>query len=107
MDRLRSKDLREWADSKGRLFLVQSAGFTEGDDDPTYGLLIGPPLELRESLKEWPEELLVRLHNELYYRGLFTLDDIKTRPVEVEAALKSALKTDSRRVMEAYSGNGE
>lgn len=76
------------------------------DQDPAHGYILGPPLELWDSLEDIPEETRLRLHNELYYREILTAQDAKAQLGEVEAALKSALKLDRGRVVEAYNGNG-
>lgn len=94
----------EWRDSKGRLFLVQLA---RGDDDPAHGYVIGPPLELWENLSDLPEEFRLKLWNELYYRELYTSEDVRLRAGDIEGALKAALTIYGRRVAEAYkNGRG-
>lgn len=92
----------EWQDTKGRLFLVQL--LDKEDSDLSHGAIIGPPLELWERLDDLPEPLRLRLHNELYYRGLFSEEDIRLSPGDVDGALKAALGIYGRRVAEAYSG---
>lgn len=91
----------EWKDDRGRLFRVQLL-----DEDPAHGYVIGPPLELWDNLADFPEEVRLRLWNELYYREILTEQDADLRIPEVEAALKSALRLDVGRVREAYRGDG-
>lgn len=73
------------------------------DDAPEetweYGLVIGPPS--LESLG-LPPSIEVRLHNELYFRGLIQKADIKRRMPDVVAALQSALVVDAQRIAELY-----
>lgn len=91
----------QWTDSHGRNFLVQLAS---GDSDPAHGYIIGPPLELWEALEDLPEEIRLKLWNELYYRELYTSEDVRLRAGDVEGALKAALNIYGRRVTEAYNG---
>jgi hypothetical protein len=76
---------------------------TVPDDAPknlwNAGIIIGPP-DL--SGLELPPIIEVRLHNELFNRGLITELDVRKRASEVFAALQSALRVDSTRVLEAY-----
>lgn len=92
----------EWIDSRGRYFQVELL-----DEDPSHGLIVGPPLELMDKLTGLSPAARVRLHNELYHREILTEADISARPREAEAALKAALKIDVGRVMEAYRGIDE
>lgn len=73
------------------------------DADPElwqYGVVVGPPdlssLDLSPSME-------VRLHNELYVRGLITKVDIMRRGVELVAALQAVLKVDAQRIAELYN----
>lgn len=87
-----------YEDTKGRLSIREIP-----DDKPLaharYGVLVGPP-DL--SSLNLPEEVEVRLNNELFNRGLLTLSDARRRPAELEAALKAALKLDVQALMAAY-----
>lgn len=64
-----------------------------------YGVVIGPP-DL--SSLDLPPSIEVRLHNELYIRGLITKQDIVRRMPDVTAALQYALAIDAQRIAELY-----
>ena len=86
-----------YEDDAGRLFMVELPD-NASDADVKYGNPVGPPvLDLGLA-----EDTAVRLHNELFFRGLFTLDDVKRHRVEVMRALQHALSLDVERIMEAY-----
>lgn len=88
-------DTQLYTDSDGRMFrvLVPEGG------DPKYGVIVGPPLLDNLNL---PTVTMIKLHNELYHRGLFTYDDVKNRRSEVMSALQSALKLTIEGIVEAY-----
>ena len=65
-----------------------------------YGVLVGPP-DL--GMLNLPEEIEVRLNNELFNRGLITKQDLRKRGAEVIAALQAALKIDAQRIVELYT----
>lgn len=65
-----------------------------------YGVLVGPP-DLSEL--GLPEDIEVRLNNELFNRGLITKRDLRRRGAEVVAALQAALKVDAQRIIELYT----
>lgn len=72
------------------------------DADPElwqYGVVVGPP-DL--GVLDLPPSIEVRLHNELYVRGLITKVDIMRRGVELVAALQAVLKVDAQRIAELY-----
>lgn len=68
------------------------------------GIYIGPPDLSGLGL---PEEVSVRLHNELFNRGIITQSDANARRPEVHAALMYALRVDAERVINAYKENGD
>lgn len=73
------------------------------DDAPPetwgFGMIVGPP-DFEDLL---PYELAVRLHNELYVRGLITFEDVRHRNQELLAAWQSALKYDAGKIYEMYA----
>lgn len=71
------------------------------DSDAHLGILVGPPY--LESLN-LSDAVRVRLNNELYARGLFTKNDVKSRTSEVFAALQAAFKVDVARLLNLYEG---
>lgn len=69
------------------------------DEHAKYGMVVGPP-EF-DGLK-LPEEVRIRLNNELFGRGIITLQDAKRRRGEVVSALQAALKLDVETILVAY-----
>lgn len=65
-----------------------------------YGIVIGPP-DL--SGLDLPPALLVRLHNELFARGLITKNDAQKRIQDITGALMAALKTDAQTIQAIYA----
>lgn len=66
-------------------------------DTYKYGVIVGPP-----DFSWLPPHIDVRLHNELYNRGLITVADVMSRPQEVEAAIRSAVRVDVQTVIQSY-----
>lgn len=87
-------------DKKGRLFYVNIP-----DDAPeshaSMGIPIGPPDLSDLGL---PIATEVRLNNELFNRGLLIRKDVKSRPIEVFAALQSAFRVDAAAITNLYEG---
>lgn len=69
------------------------------ESDAALGVPLGPPS--LESLN-LPEEVEVRLHNQLFARRLFAPIDVKRRRQDVFAALQAALSLDVERVVQLY-----
>jgi hypothetical protein len=91
----------EYIDSWGRKFVVLVIPDT--NEDPAHAPIKGPiPLD---SL-ELPQPLMVRLHNELYIRGLITRADVMSRPQDVQGALLAALKVDVTTIQALYRDLG-
>lgn len=86
-----------YEDELGRKFKVM----VPDGGDPEFGVVIGPPYLDELGL---PDSVMVRLHNELFYRRLFTLADVRRRPQDIDGALRAAFKLDVQKVMEAYRG---
>jgi hypothetical protein len=63
------------------------------------GIPVGPPALDALGL---PLDTEVRLHNELYRRGLLTYRDVLAKPNEVMAALQATYKTDLQRLQVLY-----
>jgi len=72
-------------------------------EDYDAGIPVGPP-DMDALLEErgWSKDARVRLHNQLFSRGLFTYRDVCAKPQHLEGALKAALKTDMVTVHEFY-----
>ena len=84
-------------EKEGKKYLVV---LPEGVDNVDLGIPLGPP-NFTEEL-ELPEPFATRLHNQMFDRGLLSLDDLRRRPKEVQAALQSAFKLDAARIVNAY-----
>lgn len=73
------------------------------DNDPPelwqYGIIVGPP-DL--SSLDLPPSIEVRLHNELYVRGLITKNDIKLRLRDLGLAIQFALGLDVQTLAALY-----
>lgn len=87
-----------YVDHIGRRFLTLIPD-NAPDEHAQYGVLVGPP-ELDDI--ELPESLLVRLHNELYSRKIFTLSDVKKRRNEVMDAVRAVLRLDCEVIANSY-----
>jgi len=83
---------------KGKKYLV---ALPEGVENINLGIPLGPPDIMGEL--GIPEPLATRLHNQLFDRGLFSLDDVKKKPNDVQAALQTALRIDAARILTAYA----
>lgn len=90
----------DYCDKRGMWFKVELPDDVP-DSEAHTGIPIGPP-DL-ESL-QLPNDLSLRLHNELFHRKLYTLKDVFSRNGELRAALQSALKLDVNTLMAIYAG---
>ena len=92
----------EFVDGQGRRWM-RGLPDSVPDSHAVSGVPLGPPplddLDL-------PFDVKVRLHNELFARGLLTEIDVRKRPQEVISALGSALRVDASRIMAIYQGMG-
>lgn len=87
-----------YIDSKGRYFKVLLPDY---EPDASKGMIIGPPLLDELGIDE---DLMIRLHNELYRRQVFTFEDAKRRMDEIGWAISSVMKATAERVVEIYHG---
>jgi hypothetical protein len=69
------------------------------DSEADRGIPVGPPPLAALGL---PEATEIRLHNELFHRGLLRAEDVKRHPAAVVAAVQAALKVDAGLVMDCY-----
>jgi len=90
-------------DAEGRLWRVRIPDHAP-DSDATMGVIVGPPPMDELGL---PEEIAIRLHNQLYHRGLFTLKDVERRKGDVVGALHATLKVDVQRIVDIYKNHRE
>lgn len=88
----------QYTDKEGRLHAVYlPAGAPE--EDAHMGMSLGPP-----SLKDLglPLEMEVRLHNELFHRGVLSYDDAKARSGDLVAALMATFRVDASKLQQIY-----
>jgi hypothetical protein len=69
------------------------------DADASKGVKYGPP-DL--DVLGLPTDVRVRLHNELFARGLFTYEQVRRNLNEVIGAIQQAVRLDAQLVSEAY-----
>ena len=87
-----------YTDSQGRKFatwLPEDAN----DVDAELGIPLGPPNLEGLGL---PEELEIRLHNQLFARGIFTLAQAERNKLNVQGAMQAVLKLDVLHIVEIY-----
>lgn len=89
-----------YQDATGRWWAVLLPE-TAGDWEAPQGVPVGPPDSSKLGL---PDEIAVRLHNELYARRLFRLQDVGGRMQDINSALISALRVDAQVIAGLYSG---
>jgi len=87
-----------YVDEEGRYHAVMLPNGT-GEEDAAKGLPLGPPSLEALGL---PEEVEIRLHNQLFSRRIFTAKDVRKRRVDVFGALQSAFKVDTERIVQIY-----
>lgn len=77
----------------------------EASPEKTWGagILVGPP-DLSEL--GLGEEVTVRLHNELFIRGIVRRDDARSNRAQIVAALMATLKVDAERIIQIYEEQG-
>lgn len=87
----------EYLDTEtGKLYLVELPD-DQSEDMARFGVVLGPP-DLNIDLGGFA----TRVHNELYYRKVFTFEDCRRRPMDVVSAVQQAVKLDAQVVTEAY-----
>lgn len=91
----------EYVDETGRHWAVLVPDGHE--DEAAQGVVIGPP-DVR--VLGWPEEIALRVHNELYARRILTLRDARAKAAEIGAALAAALRADIQTVQALYREGG-
>ena len=89
----------DYVDDRGRKYKVELPDGAP-DADAEMGIFIGPA-DVVDNLG-FPEPFATRLHNELYARGLLTLENVQANSRELQAALQAALKVDIQTLYTAY-----
>ena len=89
----------EYRDPDGRLYAVLIP-----DDAPAshaaMGIPVGPPpIHFPDGLMA---RIAIRLHNELYHRGIYTEADARARITDVGQALRTALHYGAAEVADLY-----
>ncbi len=69
------------------------------ESESQMGILIGPPSLEALGL---PQEVEVRLHNQLFERRLFTLEDVRRRHGQLMAAMLAAFKPEVSSLVKIY-----
>ena len=87
-----------YEDAKGRRWATLLPDDTP-EEDAALGIPLGPPPLEALGL---PEDIEVRLHNELFSRSLFTPADVKRRINDVVASLQAALRVDAGLIIGLY-----
>lgn len=92
----------QYTDAEGRQWL---RGLPAGvpASQAEIGVPLGPPSLAELDL---PKDVEIRLHNQLYARGILTEHDARTRLAEVTSALMAALRVDVHRILAVYQGAG-
>jgi len=87
-----------YTDPDGRMWLV---GLPDDrpDSDVAMGIPLAPPSLDSLGL---PEEISIRLQNELVMRRLFDVKDVRKRRIDVIAALQAALRVNCQMVVDLY-----
>lgn len=88
---------KHYTDDTGRMWAVLVPD--DEDVDPEMGIPIGPPDLTGLDL---PEETAVRLHNQLFARGILTKADFKGKQQQLFAALQAAYKVDIAKVTQMF-----
>jgi len=85
----------QWTDDDGCWYISLLPNY-EPDSNARMGLLLGPP-DLRPL--ELPDDIRVRLNHELVHREILTTQDASNRRADVLAAIRSALRIDTERLL--------
>ena len=88
---------RDYQDDTGRMWAVLMPN--DSDSNPSMGIPIGPPDSSSLGL---PEDTAIRLHNQLFARGLLAKNDLKGKQKELFAAIQASYKVDITRVTELF-----
>lgn len=91
----------EYVDDTGRRWAVLVP--VGHEDEAAQGVVVGPP-DVR--VLGWPEDVALRVHNELYVRRILTMRDARTKAAEIGAALAAALRADIQTVQALYREEG-
>lgn len=98
----RGSGIREvvYKDREGRKW-KRGIPFNAPDTDAEFGVPLGPPSLADLGL---PLEVEVRLHNQLFDRGILTEREARKRIGDVVSSLQAALRVDALRILTIYQG---
>lgn len=85
-----------YEDEEGKLWAVWTP---QDEDDATKGIPIGPQDISELGLSK---DIEIALHNQLFYRGLFSWRDIRHNQRELLAAIQAAYKVDAAKINNLY-----
>lgn len=95
--------LTNYTDEEGRKWrTLIPDGMPDTEAQAHMGIPAGP---VPTDSLGWPNELQVRLHNQLYDRSIWGPREAVSRPQDVQGAILAALKTDVQRVLSLYRGD--
>ncbi len=87
----------DYEDEDGRWWRVRVPFGSEGQE--SMGIPVGPPDLSSLGL---PDGVSIRLHNQLFHRGLFAKANLRGRGQEIFAAVQAAYRVDSAAVTALY-----
>lgn len=91
-----------YIDHEGRYWCVLLPDDAPESDAPK-GIPVGPPSLEALGL---PAATEIRLHNQLYARGIFTERDARRRVQDLQAALSAAFRVDANIIADLYATTG-
>lgn len=102
-----SDGLREvtYRDQDGRLW-ARKIPHGAPDSEAEYGIPIGP-LPLDAISLPAPADFLVQLHNQLFHRRIFSLEDLRRRRGDVASAIAAALRLDVETIANSWNATVE
>lgn len=92
----------EYVSPEGKYYLMAIPDDAT-DEMARFGVLIGPP-DLDQL--DLPSEVEVRLHNQLYWRKIYTARDLRAKRVDTQGAIQAALRLEVDRILQIME-NGD
>lgn len=98
-----SNGLKEvtYKDADGRLW-ARKIPHDAPESEAEFGIPLGP-FPLDAVVLPTPEEFLVLIHNQLFYRRIFSPEDLRRRRADVAVAIASALRIDPQVIETAWN----
>jgi len=88
-----------YEDERGRKYLVELDD-NDPEEDAYLGIPIGPPDVVDEL--ELPDPFATRIHNMLFEKGLWSINELRKQPKALHGVLQAALKIDVQTLHTAY-----